>query len=407
MKSSKIVIFLYNRFFDPVVQSNFWLFIAHTLSDKKHQFHVVSYENPNHPLTPIEQYKLSTWKEMGLGWTPLRWHSGTRLTSKLYDVLQGFFVLLRLRLSGFRFVMAFASVSGSFSYFYSKLLKYNLYIHSYEPHSEYMLDNGKWKAKSLQYKILNYLEYKSAHEAKIIVSATNFMRKRLMNEWRVKSTFYKIPSVIDEIKFRFNEQDRIDVRSKLNITQDLWVLYYPGKFGDLYYYEETVWMFRWLYELNARFHFLIVTPQNPTEIFQIFDAVGVPKNAFTITQSSYDNIHQYASAADFGIIAVPPGPSKKFISNIKVGEYLCAGLPYLITKGVSEDYLIASEKEVGVVVNDFDKSSILKAYPQICSYLESDKKRLRNHCREIGVGYRGFENLSKVFDKALIDFTAS
>ena len=68
---------------------------------------------------------------------------------------------------------------------------------------------------------------------------------------------------------------------------------------------------------------------------------------YTITHSDYENIHKYASASDFAIISVPPGPSKKFISNIKVGEYLCAGMPFLITRGVSEDYIYAQEKEVG------------------------------------------------------------
>ncbi len=47
MKEKKIIIFLYNRFFDPVVQSNFWLFITHLLRESNSgiKFHLISYEN--------------------------------------------------------------------------------------------------------------------------------------------------------------------------------------------------------------------------------------------------------------------------------------------------------------------------------------------------------------------------
>jgi len=56
-----------------------------------------------------------------------------------------------------------------------------------------------------------------------------------------------------------------------------------------------------------------------------------PKD-YTLRHSDYENIHKYHFASDFAIISVPQGPSKKFISNIKVGEYLTAGLPFLINK---------------------------------------------------------------------------
>jgi hypothetical protein len=104
---------------------------------------------------------------------------------------------------------------------------------------------------------------------------------------------------------------------------------------------------------------------------------------------------------------VPPGPSKKFISNIKVGEYLCAGLPFLITRGVSEDYLYAEQKNVGVVVDDFVETEIKKAWPQIKAYLTMNAEQRRQHCRAVGIEYRGFENLNKLFKAAVASLTLS
>ena len=111
--------------------------------------------------------------------------------------------------------------------------------------------------------------------------------------------------------------------------------------------------------------FLIVTPHDDLEVHALFDQACVPRNAYSIRHSDYSEIHRYYFAADFAVIAVPPGPSKKFISNIKVGEYLCAGLPFLITRGISEDHLVAEQQDVGVVVDDFVESDIKAAWPKI------------------------------------------
>ncbi|MDQ7085042.1 MAG: hypothetical protein Q9M36_08955 [Sulfurovum sp.] len=203
----------------------------------------------------------------------------------------------------------------------------------------------------------------------------------------------------------FNQKLREETRKSLGISEDAWVLYYPGKFGDLYYKEAFAWMYKWLKEEEPRLHMLIVTPHSDGEVRGIFDRAEVLAKDYSIIHTSYDEIHKYHCAADFAIISVPPAPSKKFISNIKVGEYLCAGLPFLITKGVSEDYIYAKQKDVGVVVDDFVEQDIKNAWSEIKDYLERDKSTLRKHCREVGLAYRGFDVLNVKFKEALVSLT--
>lgn len=403
MKQKKIIIFLYNRLFDPTVQSNFWLFISNALKEQNsnYKFHVVSFENEKIPLTEEQKQKIQTWQDQGLEWSPLKWHAGKGIKNKIYDIAQGLKKVMRLRLKGYKYIMSLGSLAGSMSYLFSKWLGLRFYIHSYEPYSEFARDNKMFLENSLQFKVLNRLEKKSARSAAVIIATTRFMEMRLRDEWKFNTAFVKIPTVVDDKKFVFNQADRTSVRTRLGIPESAWVLYYPGKFGDLYYRQETALMFRWLKELDSRFHFLVVTPHTKDEVYALFDSADVDRDHYTIAHSSYEDIHIYASASDMGIIAVPPGPSKKFISNIKVGEYLCAGLPYLITRGVSEDYLYATEKKVGVVVDDFDERSIKAAYPEIKAYLEMNPEERRRHCREVGVDYRGFDKLNEQFRKAL------
>ena len=401
--NSKIVIYLYNRFFDPLIQSNFWLYIKDYLEseDNPYQFHLITYENPDFPLTKEQEELVKKWKKRGLEWTPLVWHPGKELKNKFLDLFDGLRVAMKLRAKGYKYIITLGSVAGTYAYVFSKLTGLKQYLYQYEPHSEYAIDNKMWSKDSLQYKISHYLERKAALNAKVIASGTIFMQERVEKVWKSKAKFFRIPTVANDKKFIFNKREREEIRESLGIDKSAWVLYYPGKFGDLYYREEFAFMYRWLKEEEPRFHLLIVTPHTDEEVKELFDIAEVSPNDYTITHSDYENIHKYHFASDFAIISVPQGPSKKFISNIKVGEYLCAGLPFLINKGVSEDYIYATEKKVGVVVDGFIEDEIKKAVPKIRDYLSGDRDKLREHCREVGLEYRGFEGLNKKFKSAV------
>lgn len=408
-KQKKIIVFLYNRFFDSLIQGNFWLYIDDYLGDTDNQikFHLITYEDPEFPLTQEQKDKVAVWQQQGLTWTRLRWHRGTGIKSKVLDVLSGWLAVLSLRMRGYKYIVTLGSVAGTYAYLYARILFIRLFLYQFEPHSEYAIDNGMWSEKSLVYKISHYLENKAAHFSTTIASGTRFMGDRLKDTWKVKAKFFKIATVANDQKFIFDQEERTVMRRRLGLSDDQWVLFYPGKFGSLYYTDETAWMFRWLHDMEPRLHFLIVTPHSDEEVHTIFDRAGVECSCYSVCHSDYADIHNYFFASDFAVIAVPPGPSKKFISNIKVGEYLSAGLPYLITKGVSEDYLVATEQQVGVVVDDFVEKDIKSAWPDIERFLKMDAGERREHCRQVGLGYRGFGTLNPIFKSAIKHLTES
>lgn len=407
-QNARVIIYLYNRFFDALIQGNFWLYINDFLDDPSNcvRFHLVTYEDDRFPLSDEQLNKVRQWQTQGLEWTQLQWHPGKSLVSKFADVWSGMLAVTSLRFKGYSRIVTLGSVAGTYAYVFARLLNMKLFLYQFEPHSEYASDNGMWAKTSLQYRISHFLERRAAEFATAIASGTCFMQERLQLEWKVKGKFFKIATVANDQKFIFDQALRDTTRSRLGINPGQWVLFYPGKFGSLYYYEETALMYRWLHELEPRLHFLIVTPHQDEEVISIFESAGVARENYTIVHCDYVDIHNYYFAADFAVIAVPPGPSKKFISNIKVGEYLCAGLPFLITKGVSEDYLYADNQKVGVVVDDFREADIKAAWPAIKGYLEMDVDVRRQHCRTVGLEYRGFNSLNPVFKAAITELTA-
>ena len=402
MKRNLIVIFLYLRLFDPLIQSIFWPLIEKVLrEDGNYKFHVISYEYSGAQLSAEQADKINEWRRLGVEWTPLTYHPGKNLLLKAIDLVTGFWKLFRLRRQGYRHLITYGSIAGAFGYLNGLLLGMNLFLYSFEPHSEYLRDCGLLSNDSLKFKILHNLELKAARFAKVIASGTVFMADYLAKQVRSSAIFFKIPSVTDSDKFSFNADHRAAVRSELGLADDARLLYYSGKFGGLYYESEFARMYRCLLDMEPNLHLLIVSPDSNEYIFDLFDRENVPRSRYFIRHSTFDEIHRFASAADFGIVAVPPGASKRFVSNIKVGEYLCSGLPFLITRGVSEDYLYAEQKRVGVVVNDFSDAEIRNAWPTIRDYLAEDKYMLRAHCRSIGIQYRGLNNLWPIFQSAL------
>jgi hypothetical protein len=403
VSKQKIIVLLYNRLFDPLVQSNIWLYIVDDLGSvqSNYEYHVVSFEDARFPLTSDQQRQVANWKARGLGWSPLRWHPGTGLLAKFLDVFTSLAALAKLRLRGYSHVVAYGSVSAAIAYLCSLVLRLRLFIHTFEPHSEYSLDAGIWTRTGWSYRMLHALERRAANYATVIASGTRFMHQRLKEEWKVIGSFYRIPSTADCAKFTFNSTVRESLRNDLGFSNTHRVIVYAGKFGGLYYTDELACMFRWLYELDSQLRLLVVTPNSNAEVQQILVRNGLDPAVYRVRHSGYQDIQSYYFAADFAVVAVPPGPSKKYISNIKVGEYLCAGLPYLITRGVSEDYVVALEQDVGVVVDNFHEADIKAAWPAIRCYLEMPADERRRHCREVGVAYRGFAALNPVFRSAM------
>jgi len=400
---TQIVIFLYNRLFDPLIQGNFWLYIRDYLSDPDApvHFHVVTFEDPRHPLTQEQKDLVAHWQAQGLEWTALTWHPGMGLMQKFRDVLSGFYAVTRLRMRGYRHIAALGSVAGSFAYMCAAPLRMRLFLYQYEPHSEVSRDAGAWDEASLQYKLAWYFERKSAEYAHVVASGTRFMGERLKDEWGVRAEFFRVPTVVNEEKFKYDPEVAGTVRSELGLEPDQPVLFYTGKFGGLYYDIEIAQAFQWLREYDKRLHLLIVTPNDDEEVHELFARAGVDRSHYSVCHSAYDEIERYYFVGDLGLITIPPGPGQKFRSSIKVGEYLCAGMPFLTPTGVSEDYLHASEQDVGVVVDDFSEASIRGAWPEIKRYLDMDREERRAHCRSFGISYRGFSSLNPVFRSAI------
>lgn len=389
----KAVVYIYNSFNDPLFQSNMYLYLLDAAKELDYLFVLITYEQKDFTISKegVNELKRDL-KDRNILWVPLRWHSGTfKLIKKAWDVMCGLMIILKHRVVGYNRIISLGTVSGSFAYVYSKIFRMRHYLYQYEPHSEFLKDMGIWKKNSISFRFLNWLEKKSGISAEVISTGTVHMMNRL-EAMKTKAITFRIPSCVDDQRFVFSVEHRNRIREKLNVV-DRKVLIYVGKFGGIYFDQEVFNLCRLLLEKDPTFYFLILTPNDNSEIEAGFKNVGIERNDYHLDQVPFNEVNKYISASDIGLVSVPPYPSQKFRSPIKVGEYLCCGIPYIVCEGISEDDLHASKYGVGVVLKDFDFESINNHFVEIENLLSIDKRKLRKKCREIGLQYRGFSQL--------------
>ncbi|NNE56244.1 MAG: hypothetical protein HKN32_09505 [Flavobacteriales bacterium] len=149
---------------------------------------------------------------------------------------------------------------------------------------------------------------------------------------------------------------------------------------------------------GERWYFLFITPDDKVELNERL--TKKLRNRFHLAEAhSPSEVCRWLSAADIGLSAIPPLPSQKFRSPVKVGEYLLCGLPFITCRNVSEDDHWAEEKEVGIVVDELDLLSGKNIEKSVSDLIARDD--LRSVCREVGLEYRSIERVHDAFTRAL------
>ena len=393
MKTRSVIVYVYNSADDPLFKGNL-LPLLYLISKRQPdlRFELITYEQQLlYPLTAEQKaQRTRDWATANIHWHPLVWHSGNfRLLKKAYDLLAGLLLCAYLRLRGARSILAMCTIAGSFAFLIAKVLGLRYFGYQYEPHSEFMRDCGIWPENSLAYQGLHYVEGLVGRHADVLSTGTSHMLERL-KKWQSPARVYRMPTSVDEHKFRFSAASRAAVRARYGLDPAQPVLLYLGKFGGIYYNHEIGEFFAALRQQLPALHLLVVTPAPLVEVEASLRRAGLPASCYTLTYSAYEDVPAYISAADFGLVAVPPLPSQRFRSPIKVGEYLCCGLPYLVCQGVSEDDWVASRDHVGLVVEAFTPAEAARIAPQLAAFLAEDRAAVHARCRAAGIRYRSY-----------------
>ena len=208
-----------------------------------------------------------------------------------------------------------------------------------------------------------------------------------------------IPCCVQLEEFQYREEQRLAIRRKLNIEDEITGIY-VGKFGGIYYSDEAFEIFQTAFEyFKNNFKLIILTPDNPSKIKNRLIEKGMNKEDVIVDSVSHSEVPSYLSAADFAFSLYRPSRSKRFLSPIKNGEYWANGLPIIMTKGIGDDSKII-DSEGGGETFDFEGNDLIKALQKIQVIIQSgSREETFKEIRGIASRYRNFNIAQKVYKK--------
>ncbi|GAB5538466.1 MAG: hypothetical protein Salg2KO_05690 [Salibacteraceae bacterium] len=311
----------------------------------------------------------------------------TRLLKHLNDEVEFDLIIARTSLAA-RLVADFA-----------KRLNILLVVESFEPHADYMVEDGVWKKNGLKYKIARRAEVDQIKNARFIFTVSNayasMLRERFPNNKEKIST---IPCCVDANSFAFSSLDRDQIRSQLGYSEHC-VAIYTGKLGGIYLDREALDLLKQCQDYFGKdqFRLIVLTPQKDLWRSRLLE-MGFTQNEFYIDLVPLNEVPKYLSAADFALSLHRPTPSKIAITPIKNAEYLANGLPIVSPQGIGDDSEALKVNELGVLLdnnlelsaNDFEQLDVL-----------IKNTRIDNRCRKWVETNRSFDIVRSNYEMVL------
>lgn len=291
-------------------------------------------------------------------------------------------------------ILARGGPAGALAYLTWKKIKVPFYVESFEPHSTYMRENGVWGKRDLRYIFQRKWERKIKLHAAGLITVTHGYRNKLIKEGIVNCPVKTAPCAVDTKAFAFNSGMRTKFRDLFNIPGNTVTGIYVGKFGGIYYDEESFHLFNLINSYYRNHFFLIIlSPDNPESIKYKLQSAGYPTENYVLENVEHDEISGFLSAADFGMATVRSNPSSLFCSPVKTGEYWASGLPVLMTEGIGDESEYLEKENGGAFIDMRNISYSLEKIERIIR--EPDH---RERISRIARKYRSFEMVKEAYE---------
>lgn len=353
------------------------------------------------PVLPARQ--LERFSALRITWVPLeyrvegrQWLQKVRIAFRVLRLSRRF-----LRPFAQRTLLGYLSFAGSYAVLL-KCLGYGKCVTvCFEPHSLYMLEMGVWGRNSLKFRVTRYLERMQMLHADELVVPTTAVRDHVMAAGRQQEPVLQ-GITIEVGQAAFNGPARERIRKAHGFGSDQ-VIAYVGKFGGIYHGVDAYLAFVEQVATAAPWtRFLIITQQEWVQVIEAHPArQRLADRLVVIPPVPPAELPAWLSAADLGVIAVPPTSSQAFRTPVKTAYYWAAGLPIIIPKGVSDDHWIAEREDVGIVIDDLPLSDPVQLAGALSRYRSEEATEVRRRCMAAALRHRDTAGMVTLLQRVL------
>ena len=145
------------------------------------------------------------------------------------------------------------------------------------------------------------------------------------------------------------------------------------------------------------YFFFVFTNEDPASVSALTRKYDIPPVKIKIQFLEKNEVPRYLSASDWGFCGIRPIPSRRYSSPIKNGEYWANGLPVIIPKGISDDYLLVEKEKLGLIIDTQpDWPSVVR---KLENFKRLDRKQIAHQAkvnRGIDIAVRSINSCLKI-----------
>ncbi len=349
----------YDGMTDPLGQSQVLPYII-GLTKAGYSFHLVSFEKPDRyhqNRTTIE----AICKEHNIDWHPLKYTKRPPLLSTVWDVFKMKKVAIELHKKyALSLIHCRSYISALIGLSFKRNYKVPFLFDMRGFWADERIDGGLWNLKNPIYKkVYQYFKRKEVQffkESDHVVSLTSNGKKEILT-WKglgnLEQKISVIPCCVDTNKFNpalIDAQQLDNLRQKLNIKSNQYVLGYVGSIGTWYMLDEMLTFFKRNTESKLNPLFLFISKEAPQYIINRAKSIGLDEKSILVTSAMHHEVPLFMSLFTCSIFFILPAYSKKASSPTKQGELMSMGIPLICNDGVGDTGDIVRKYNAGCVV---------------------------------------------------------
>ncbi len=266
------------------------------------------------------------------------------------------------------------------------------------------VDTNIWKLSNPLYRIM-YSYFKDKEKelfslSDYIVTKTETSKNILINDYNVQVPISVIPSCVDFDLFNRDSilvEDQNELRNRLGITKNDFVISYIGSLGNCYMLDEMMEFVGELIKVKPHTKFLVITPDSEEIVMTSAQKYGIDPQKIIVDFAIRKQIPLYISIIDVSIFFIRPVFSKQASSPKKMGEVLSLGIPIITNIGVGDVNAIVKNSKFGLLVEDFSPEAYQKAISKLDDLLKTDPLVCSNAAKSCFSLEKGVDEYTKIY----------
>lgn len=273
--------------------------------------------------------------------------------------------------------------------------------------SEEYTDTGHWSRESRAFKVTAWVEAQARKRAHSIVVLSEKLRDDFRQEFDVSAPIEVIPCCVNIEAFQFNPATRESCRRELSIVDER-LFVYVGKAGARCLVDEMFDFFKVAQAHIGSARLLILSGEEPEVFHQIAERQEVSRDQYCVKYVGREKVSEYLAASDTGLAFIRSAECERGSSPIKIGEYLAAGLPVVMTERIGDYSEWVAQHNLGAVIGTLDKEHYAEAVQSLME-IWAKGNSFRAECRKfaetkISIESAGAARYGKVYKELLRDF---